>query len=319
MHSKLLASRTKINIYEMAIRDGIQSLSNIETIGIAHRVKFIRHMQKAGVKRIEIGSIVNKKCVPQMACTGELIGILKDTSFPKDTRLGVLVPNLRAMEQGLHYGMAASPIFEAAVFVSATEAFSQKNTKRSILESLKASHEVVQLAHRYHIPVRGYVSAIAEDPITQEATSVKDVANVVRFLREMGVYEISLGDTTGKCTPSHLQNILSHADVPSHMIAGHFHDTYGKAIDNIRTAITHGVTVFDSSAGGIGGCPYAPGASGNVDTKAIFALGYDTGIDTQAYQLAADAFCQLVPPSVKLAQQKIERASSHLSLPNGLT
>lgn len=266
-----------VRIVEVGPRDGLQNEKT--PVSVETRIDFINQLTAAGLKTIEIGSFVSPKWVPQMADTDKVIaGISKvaGVSYP------VLVPNEKGMEAAIKAGVS-----EIAVFAAASEGFSQKNINCSIEESLARFAPVIAEAEARGIKVRGYVSCVLGCPYDGDIAP-EAVAKVATALMNMGCYEISLGDTIGTGTPEKtaalLDVVMKH--IPADKIAVHFHDTYGRAIDNIRTALGRGISVVDSAAGGLGGCPYAKGATGNVSTEKVLALldslGIQHGVDAQA-------------------------------------
>ncbi|GGW41266.1 hydroxymethylglutaryl-CoA lyase [Gemmobacter lanyuensis] len=271
-----------VTIYEMAPRDGLQNESR--PIDTAAKIRLVDLLSDCGFSHIEVTSFVSAKWVPQMADAAEVLAGIR-------RRPGViyaaLTPNLQGLERALAAGVG-----EVAVFASASEGFSQRNINCSIAESLARFAPVLAAAQAAGVPVRGYVSCVTDcpydGPIAPEA-----VAAVAGALRNLGCRQISLGDTLGTARPDTVAAVLEAVlhRVPACDLAGHFHDTAGRALDNIALALTYGLRVFDSAAGGLGGCPYAPGARGNVATEAVVDLlhrkGFGTGIDTTALTRAA--------------------------------
>ena len=265
-----------IHINEVGPRDGLQN--ELQTIPTANKIKFIDTLSDSGLKYIEATSFVSPKWVPQLADHREVyLGINKHA----DIRYPVLVPNRKGMEAAID-----CEVKDIAVFTAASQEFSQKNTNRSIAESLERIAEVIALAAEREINVRGYISCVIACPYAGPSDPAL-VAEISHQLLEQGCYEISLGDTIGVGTPTDVKALLDCvlADIDPAMIAMHFHDTHHHALDNIKLSLEQGITSFDSSVGGLGGCPYAEGASGNVATEAVVnllqKLGYKTGIDTQ--------------------------------------
>lgn len=271
----------KIKIVEVGARDGLQNEK--QNVSVDVRVQLIRLLHDAGLKAIEAGAFVSPQWVPQMQGTDQVLTGLRDL----DAVFPVLVPN----QKGLELAMAAGAK-EVAVFAAASESFSMKNINMSIDESLDQYQSVVQAALDHHIPVRGYVSCVVGCPY-EGFIRPFDVAYVVRRLYDMGCYEISLGDTIGVGTPVSVRAMI-HAvvrQVDMERLAGHFHDTHGRALMNIFAAMEMGMHVFDSSIAGLGGCPYADGATGNVATEDVVALCRDmdveTGVDLEKLAVAA--------------------------------
>ena len=272
-----------VRLLEVGPRDGLQNEPHL--VPTATKVEFINLLVQAGLTSIEVAAFVSPKRIPQMADSAEVLRALPPHA---GVTYSALVPNL----QGFH-GAQAAGAREIAVFASASETFSQRNIGCSIAESLDRFAPVFQAAHAANIRVRGYVSCVLgcpfEGPIAPQA-----VAAVARQLRTAGCYEISLGDTIGTGTPNHtrtlIQTVAEHVPVPA--LAGHFHDTYGQALANIYAALSLGLRTFDSSVSGLGGCPFAPGASGNVATEDLLYLlngmGLPTGIDMHKLLVAGD-------------------------------
>lgn len=263
-----------VRIVDVGPRDGLQNEK--QQVPADTKVELIRRLGEAGLKSIEATAFVSPKWVPQMADNAEVmakIARLPGVSYP------VLVPN----EKGLEAAIAAGAK-EVAVFGAASEAFSQKNINCSIAESLARFRPVVEAAKKADIAVRGYVSCVLGCPYQGEVAPLA-VAEVAWALYEMGCYEISLGDTIGSGTPEKTKAMIEAVAkrVPLKKIAGHYHDTYGMAVANIYASLELGVSVFDASVAGLGGCPYAAGASGNVATEDVVwllkGLGIDSGID----------------------------------------
>lgn len=273
-------------IFEVGPRDGLQNES--KEISVADKVKLVDMLTRAGFSRIECASFVSPKWVPQMAGSAEVLaGITRGEGI----RYAALTPNMRGFEDA-----QAAGADEIAVFASASEGFSKANINATIAESLDRFAPVIEAARHIDLPVRGYVSCVVECPY-DGPVAPQAVADVADKLFGMGCYEVSLGDTTGKGTPDAVARMLLAVRdvVPVGRLAGHFHDTNGRAMDNIDAALAMGVRVFDAAVGGLGGCPYAPGASGNVATEAVAAhlkrLGYQTGLDADVIAEAA-AFAQ---------------------------
>lgn len=277
-----------VSIFEVGPRDGLQNEKRL--IPTADKIRLIDALSACGFAKIEATSFVSPKWVPQMADAAEVMaGIARN---PK-VAIAALTPNLRGFEAAV-----AAKADEVAVFASASEGFSQKNINCSIAESFERFAPVLAAAKVAGIPVRGYVSCVTDCPY-DGPTPPADVARVVHALLDLGCYEVSLGDTIGAGTPETVGRMLDAvlAVVPAPRLAGHFHDTGGRALDNIATSLDRGLRVFDSAIGGLGGCPYAPGASGNVATEAVVemlhARGYETGIDPACLQSVAAQARQL--------------------------
>jgi isopropylmalate/homocitrate/citramalate synthase len=264
-----------VTLVEVGPRDGLQN----EKTPVATEIKlaFIDQLADAGLKVIEAAAFVSPKWVPQMADHAEVMQGLKRRP---GIRYPVLVPNMKGYEAARAVGAD-----EIAVFAAASEAFSQKNINCSIAESLERFAPVVEAAKRDGVAVRGYVSCVLGCPYQGEVP-LADVARVAKALYDMGCYEVSLGDTIGVGTPAKARAMIQaviEAGVPVDKLAAHFHDTYGMALANLYAVLELGVATIDCSAAGLGGCPYAKGASGNVATEDVVyllnGLGIDTGID----------------------------------------
>ena len=265
---------SKVRIIEVGPRDGLQNEAH--KVSTATKIELIRRLADAGLKSIEVTSFVSPKWVPQMADAAKVMAGLErraGVSYP------VLTPNMRGLEAALAAGAK-----EVAVFGAASETFSQKNINCSIAESLDRFRPMVAAAKEADVKVRGYVSCVLGCPYQGEIAATA-VAEVAHALFEMGCYEVSLGDTIGSGTPEKTKVMIEAVArrVPLKKIAGHFHDTWGMAIANIYAALQLGVSAFDSSVAGLGGCPYAAGASGNVATEDLVwllkGLGLDSGVD----------------------------------------
>ncbi|RJG02887.1 hydroxymethylglutaryl-CoA lyase [Noviherbaspirillum sedimenti] len=261
----------RVKIVEVGVRDGLQN----EKVQVATAVKIalINRLTNAGIQSIEVGSFVSPKWVPQMADTAEVV---RGLPVKPGVAYSVLVPNMRGLEQALETGCR-----EVAVFAAASEAFSQKNINCSIAESLARFGPVIEAAQKAGVNVRGYVSCVMNCPFTGDVPAEK-VAEVAGALYAMGCYEISLGDTTGAGGPLATRRMIDACarQVPVTALAGHFHDTYGMALANIYASLESGVTAFDSSVAGLGGCPYSPGATGNVATEDVVYLMQQLRIET---------------------------------------
>ncbi len=263
-----------VRIVEVGARDGLQNEAVL--IRAETKIIFINMLTEAGLQTIEAGAFVSPKWVPQMADTDKVLaGITQKTgvSYP------VLVPNEKGMQAAIHAGVR-----EVAVFAAASESFSQKNINCSIEESLARFAPVMQMAKDADIRVRGYVSCVLGCPY-EGGVAPEAVVPVASALFDMGCYEISLGDTIGAGTPVKTRTLIQQVvkAVPRESIAVHFHDTYGQALANILVALEEGINVIDSAAGGLGGCPYARGATGNVATEDVLymlhGMGIRTGVD----------------------------------------
>lgn len=266
-----------VRLVEVGPRDGLQN--EAQPISVADKVQLVDALSTAGLSYIEVGSFVSPKWVPQMAGSADVFAQIQRKP---GVTYGALAPNLRGFEDAL-----AAGVKEVAVFAAASEAFSQRNINCSISESLERFAPIMAAARQHGISVRGYVSCVLGCPYEGEIAP-EQVAAVARELYAMGCYEVSLGDTIGTGTAGNTRRLFEvvGAQVPRDKLAGHFHDTYGQAIANIYAGLLEGITVFDSSIAGLGGCPYAKGASGNVATEDVLyllnGLGIDTGIDLDA-------------------------------------
>ena len=271
-----------VDIFEVGPRDGLQN--EAAQIPTEQKIALIDCLSRAGFKRIEVASFVSPKWVPQMADSAEVLaGITRATGVS----YAALTPN----EKGLERAMAARAD-EIAIFGSASEGFSKANINASIAESLERFGPVAEAARAAGLPVRGYVSCVTDCPY-DGPTPPGQVARVAKALFDMGCYEISLGDTIGQGRPETIRAMLDAvlAEIPADRLAGHYHDTAARALDNIEASLDLGLRVFDAAVGGLGGCPYAPGASGNVATEAVHdrlvALGFDTGLNRDVLNEAA--------------------------------
>lgn len=278
----------RITLFEVGPRDGLQNEAGF--VPTARKIDLVNALTLAGLRKIEVTSFVSPRWVPQMADASEVMaGIVR---YP-GTIYTALTPNLRGAEAAI-----ASRADEIAIFASASESFSQKNINCSIAESLERFAPVLALARSSGLPVRGYVSCVTDCPY-EGAVSPAAVAAVAEKLADLGCYEISLGDTIGVATPHSTAAMLNAVmrNLPAGQLAGHFHDTKGRALDNIDICLDRGLRTFDAAVGGLGGCPYAPGAKGNVATERLAdhlaAGGFDTGIDRAALEHAANLARQL--------------------------
>ncbi|MBL8561763.1 MAG: hydroxymethylglutaryl-CoA lyase [Gemmobacter sp.] len=271
-----------VDIFEMGPRDGLQNEKRL--IPAAEKIALVNLLSSIGFRRIEVTSFVSPKWVPQMADAAEVLaGIARAPGL----RYAALTPNLKGYEAA-----RAARADEVAIFASASEGFSQANLNCSISQSLERFAPVAEAARADGMPLRGYVSVVTDCPF-DGPTPPAQVARVAAALRDMGCYEISLGDTIGHGTPQTIRAMLEAvlAELPAAQLAGHYHDTKGRALENIEQSLALGLRVFDAAVGGLGGCPYAPGAAGNVATEAVAArladLGYSTGLDPALLSQAA--------------------------------
>lgn len=267
----------KVKIVEVGPRDGLQNEHDI--IPTAVKIDFINQLSETGLKVIEATSFVSPKWIPQMADQCEVMQNIKRKA---NIKYPVLVPNLKGFEAALECDVG-----EIAVFTAATETFSHKNTNCSIAESLQRIKEIIAAAKTKNIPVRGYISCVLGCPYEGEVNP-NVVAEIAEKLSQLGCYEISLGDTIGTGTPFKTQNLIDtvRQKVAIENLAVHFHDTYGQALVNIYVSLENGIATIDSSVGGLGGCPYAPGAAGNMATEDVIymlqGMGIETGVNLEA-------------------------------------
>ena len=268
-----------VKIVEVGPRDGLQN--EARALSPEVRAELIRLLGEAGLRAIEIGSFTSEKWIPQMAGSGEVLRRVLQMRGSEKISYPALVPNLRGLEDALAAGAA-----EIAVFAAASETFSRRNINCGIAESIERFRAVAERARGDGVAVRGYVSCALGCPYEGEIAPA-EVARVARMLHTLGCYEISLGDTIGAGTPEAAAAMLECvcADIPAAQLAAHFHDTGGRALENVRAALQLGVRVVDSAVAGLGGCPYAPGASGNLATEKLVGmldeLGIAHGVDVE--------------------------------------
>ncbi|MGR3453008.1 hydroxymethylglutaryl-CoA lyase [Pseudooceanicola sp.] len=271
-----------VEIFEMGPRDGLQNEKR--AIPVAEKIALVDCLSRAGFRHIETASFVSPKWVPQMAGSAE---VLAGITRAEGVRYTALTPNLRGFEDALAAGAD-----EVAIFASASEGFSKANINCTIAESLDRFAPVAEAAAKAGVPVRGYVSCVTDCPY-DGAVPPAEVARVAKALDALGAYAVSLGDTIGQGTPESIRAMLEAvlAEIPADRLAGHYHDTAGRALANIEVSLDLGLRVFDAAVGGLGGCPYAPGAKGNVATEAVHdrlvSLGFDTGLDRAVLDEAA--------------------------------
>jgi len=289
---------SSVQIVEVGPRDGLQNQAKI--LPAAVKIDFIDRLSATGLSVIEATAFVSPKWIPQLADHAEVFaGIHKKSGV----RYPVLVPNVKGMQVAM-----AAGVTDIAVFSAASETFSQKNTNCSIAESLARIAEIMILAKQHNIRVRGYISCVVGCPF-EGAIAPGVVAPLVEKLLDLGCHEISLGDTIGVGTPKTVRVLLDAIckKIPVEKLAVHFHDTYGQALVNIYVALEHGIRVIDSSVAGLGGCPYAPGASGNVATEDVLyllqGLGIETGVDLKKLVEAGRFVCE------QLGQQVASKVS----------
>jgi len=279
----------KVRLVEVGPRDGLQNEK--QPISVADKVRLVDDLTAAGLGYVEVGSFVSPKWVPQMAGSAEVFAQIQRKP---GVTYAALAPNMKGFEAALEAGVK-----EVAVFAAASEAFSQKNINCSIAESLARFVPVVEAARAQGVSVRGYVSCVLGCPYEGEVAA-EQVAAVAAELHAMGCYEVSLGDTIGTGNAGSTRRMFEvvGARIPREQLAGHFHDTYGQAVANIYASLLEGISVFDSSVAGLGGCPYAKGATGNVATEDVLylmnGLGIETGIDLDRLAAAGQRICAVL-------------------------
>jgi hydroxymethylglutaryl-CoA lyase len=287
-----------VRIFEVGPRDGLQNEKSM--VSVTDRIAFIEALLDAGLHTIEVGAFVSPKAIPQMVNSDQ---VLRGVSHRADGEFEVLVPN----EKGYEAARAAGAR-EIAVFAAASEAFSRANINCSIADSIERFKPVMARATADGIRVRGYVSCVLGCPYEGEIKPAA-VVNVAQSLWDLGCYEVSLGDTIGVGTPAKTRQLLRAAAgaVPMARLAMHFHDTYGQALANLYAGMEEGARVIDSAAGGLGGCPYAPGATGNVATEDVVymleGMGIATGVDMPKLLAATNGISRLIgrPPLSRVA------------------
>ena len=278
-----------VRLIEVGPRDGLQN--EAQPISVADKVRLVDALTAAGLGYIEVGSFVSPKWVPQMAGSAEVFAQIQRKP---GVTYGALAPNLRGFEDAM-----AAGVKEVAVFAAASEAFSQRNINCSISESLERFVPIMDAARQHGVSVRGYVSCVLGCPYEGDVAP-EQVALVARELYAMGCYEVSLGDTIGTGTAGATRRMFEvvGAQAPRDKLAGHFHDTYGQAMANVYASLLEGIAVFDSSIAGLGGCPYAKGASGNVATEDVLyllnGLGIETGVDMPQLLVAGQQICDVL-------------------------
>jgi hydroxymethylglutaryl-CoA lyase len=264
----------KVQIVEVGPRDGLQNESEI--VQTEAKIQLIHKLAAAGLTRVEASSFVNPRWIPQLSDAEE---VLRGISRKEGVTYTALVPNLRGLERARECGLS-----EIAVFMSASESHNRKNINKSIEETLPVLQEVTKEALVLGMRVRGYVSTVFGCPY-EGPVPLDNTRRVTDALLAMGVYEVSLGDTIGVATPKQVREVCEALvkDVTTERLAGHFHDTRGTGLANVTAALDVGLRTFDSSIGGLGGCPYAPGAAGNISTEdlvyMLYGMGYETGVD----------------------------------------
>ncbi|TGN89884.1 hydroxymethylglutaryl-CoA lyase [Bradyrhizobium yuanmingense] len=291
-----------VRIIEMGPRDGLQNEKT--PVSVEARITFIEALVAAGLHTVEVGAFVSPKAIPQMASSD---AVLRGVAHVKGAEFHVLVPN----EKGYDAARAAGAKV-VSVFAAASEGFSRANINCTVAESIERFRPVLARARDEGVPVRGYISCVLGCPFDGEIKP-KAVADLARTLFELGCYEISLGDTIGVGTPDKAKEMLRavSANIPPARLAMHFHDTYGQALANLYAGMEQGVCVIDAAAGGLGGCPYAPGATGNVATEDVVymleGMGVRTGVDMEKLLAATNAM------SVVLGKPPVSRVASALN------
>ena len=300
----------EVRIIEMGPRDGLQNEKT--PVSVEARIAFVEALVAAGLRTVEVGAFVSPKAIPQMASSD---AVLRGVRHIDGAEFHVLVPN----EKGYDAARAAGAKV-VSVFAAASEGFSRANINCTIAESIERFKPVLARARADGIPVRGYISCVLGCPFDGEIKP-KAVADLAGTLFELGCYEISLGDTIGVGTPSKAKEMLRavSASIPPARLAMHFHDTYGQALANLYAGMEEGVRVIDAAAGGLGGCPYAPGATGNVATEDVVymleGMGIRTGVDMDKLLAATNAMSGVLgkPPVSRVASAlnaKRKRAAS---------
>ncbi len=301
---------SRVTIVEVGLRDGLQNESVF--LSVDQRVEILEALALSGLKRIEVGAFVRGDKVPQMAGSAEVLqaahDLKKSKKVPRDVQYSVLVPNIQGWEEAEKLNPA-----EVAIFASCTESFSQKNINCSIEESFERFRPVAQAAKKKKVRLRGYLSVCFGCPYEGKVPE-KQVISVVKKMLELKVDEISIGDTIGVATPGEVQSLFKKIKkiVPARKLAGHFHDTRGQALANILAAYQLGIRTFDSSLGGLGGCPYAPGSMGNVATEDVVymfnGMKVETGVDlsqlTSLNAKVSEWMSKPLPSRVSKAMQK---------------
>ncbi|TVP60278.1 MAG: hydroxymethylglutaryl-CoA lyase [Halomonadaceae bacterium] len=299
-------SRDHVTLIEVGLRDGLQNEAT--PVSAQQRAHWFNQLAAAGLPRIEAGSFVSPRWVPQMADTDQVIAAIERRG---GTQVEVLVPNQRGLESAL-----AAGVDRIALFTAASDAFTQKNINCTVSESIARFRPLVSAAREAGIPVRGYVSTIVGCPYAGAITP-KAVAGVCEQLLAMGIDDISLGDTIGVARPLEIDRVLDAVLplMPAERLALHCHDTYGQALANVLQGLQRGIRSFDSAVAGLGGCPYAKGASGNLATEDLLYLlagqGLHTGVDPQAVQAVGEDICRVLkrntPSKVAQAVQAANR------------
>ena len=306
----------RVTVYEVGARDGLQNEQTV--VPTSAKAEFIERLADAGLWMIEATGFVHPKWVPQLADADELMPLLAARKFNEHTRFPVLVPNRRGLARA-----AAAGARDIAVFASATESFARKNLNSTIEDSMAEIEATLQQALARGMRARGYVSMCFGDP-WEGPVSMRKVTDVVARLVEAGCTQVSLGDTIGTATPGHVRTLidaLERRGVPRDRLAVHFHDTYGQALANTYAALQAGIGTVDSSAGGLGGCPYAESATGNLATEDLVwmldGLGITTGVDLSKLVDASDRMAALLGrPAPSRAVQALTRGRERAATPD---
>ena len=283
---------SNVTLFEMSPRDGLQN--EARAIATADKIKLVNLLGDCGFSKIEVASFVSPKWVPQMA---DGAAVLAGITRREGVSYAALTPNMRGLDAAIAAGAD-----EVAIFASASEGFSQHNINCSIAQSLERFAPMLPVIRNHGLPLRAYVSCVTDCPY-DGPTAPSQVADVAAKLYAMGAYEVSLGDTIGAGSPDSIDAMLRAVCdvVPAAALAGHYHDTHARALDNIRASLEHGLRTFDASVAGLGGCPYAPESKGNVATEDVVemlhGLGYDTGLSRAALSTAAAFARSLTEPS----------------------
>ncbi len=295
-----------VRICEVGPRDGLQNEKTI--ISPEDKVRFIELLARAGIKELEATSFVRPGVIPQLSDAEQVFAAV--SHLQSEINLPVLVPNVKGLQRAVEAGVRS-----VAVFTATSESFTKKNTNATVEESLERIRAIMKEADD-SLRVRGYISTVVDCPYEGHQAPEK-TAKIAKELLDLGCFEISLGETIGTAVPEDIKRLLDSVlkSVPAEKLAGHFHDTRGTALANVMAGLEMGLRSFDSSAGGMGGCPYAPGAAGNVATEdVVYALhrsGYETGIDLEALCLATEHIEQCVGrPSTSRVYQAMKAASS---------
>lgn len=287
--SSLVDAPKTVSVYEVGPRDGLQN--ELRTLSTPDKARLIDALVESGLTRIEVTSFVSPRWIPQLADAEKVLALVQRR---EGVTFSALVPNLKGLERAHAAGLQ-----EAAVFLSVTESHSKKNINKSVAEAIAAARDVAKAAHAHGMRVRGYLSTVWGCPY-EGLTPVPKVLEVVKQLADLGLYQLSLGDTIGVGTPNHTAQLVTEVSklVPLEQIALHLHDTRGTALANALVGLSMGITTFDSSIGGLGGCPYAPGAAGNLATEDLVymlqGMGVQTGIDLGRLVAAGELAQELI-------------------------